>query len=148
MALGRSRRTGDANPADISAHPGEPGVGVDLCPPFVAGDEPTAWLFSLNRFGIRPGLSRIEGLLADLGHPERELRTLVVAGTNGKGSTTRILACLLQAAGHKVATYTSPHLLRVHERIQIDDQPVPADEFAERVRAIRPLTEKHGASWF
>ena len=79
-------------------------MGVDLEPPFVARDEPTRWLFSLNRFGIRPGLTRIEGLLEDLGHPERGLQTLVVAGTNGKGSTTRILARLLMDA----ATRSSP----------------------------------------
>ena len=150
MGLGSSRRDGDQNPtsSDSSAHPGFTGVGVDLAPPFVAGDDPTRWLFSLNRFGIRPGLSRVEGLLKDLGHPEKKLRTIVTAGTNGKGSTTRILARLLQDAGHKVATYTSPHLLRVHERIQINDKSVEAADFAARVEAIRPLTEKYEASWF
>jgi dihydrofolate synthase/folylpolyglutamate synthase len=154
MSLNRPRDDGDRpslrdrDPRAPGAHPGEPGVGPDLAPPFTAGDEPTRWLFSLNRFGIRPGLQRIEGLLADLGHPERDLRTLVVAGTNGKGSTTRILATLLQAAGHRVATYTSPHLLNVHERILIDDRAVDATGFADRVTAIRPLTEKHEASWF
>ena len=135
MALGRS-------------HPGEPGVGDQLGPPFVAGDEPTRWLFSLNRFGIRPGLLRIEGLLADLGHPERNLRSLVTAGTNGKGSTTRILAHLLRDAGHKVVSYTSPHLLNVYERIEVNETAIAAADLAARVEAIRPLTEKHEASWF
>ena len=142
MGLGRS------NPDNPLSHPGEPGVGVDLAPPFTAGDEPTRWLFGLNRFGIRPGLVRVRGLLEDLGHPEDQLRTLVTAGTNGKGSTTRVLALLLQAAGYKVVTYTSPHLLNVHERIRIDDRSVDPAEFAARVEAIRPLTEKHEASWF
>jgi len=142
MALGRPRRSGDPT------HPGEPGVGIDLAPPFVAEDEATRWLFSLNRFGIRPGLQRIRGLLDDLGNPEQDLQTIVTAGTNGKGSTTRVLACLLQAAGHKVLTYTSPHLLRVYERISIDDHPVSGEDFAARVAVIRPLVEKHEASWF
>lgn len=142
MGLGRS------NPGTPGAHPGEPGVGVDLAPPFVAGDESTAWLFSLNRFGIRPGLVRIQGLLDDLGNPEKQLKTFVTAGTNGKGSTTRVLALLLQAAGHKVSTYTSPHLLNVHERIRINDVAVAPDDFARRVQEIKPLTEKHEASWF
>jgi len=142
MTLGRPR------PGNHPNHPGEPGVGVDLEPPFTARDEPTRWLFGLNRFGIRPGLVRVEGLLEDLGHPERELRTLVVAGTNGKGSTTRILARLLMDAGYKVVTYTSPHLLTVHERITINDVPIDPDDFAARVEAIKPLTEKHEASWF
>ena len=150
MALGSPRRDGDSRQTgDTSGnHPGEPGIGLDLSPPFVAGDEATRWLFSLNRFGIRPGLVRVQGLLADLGNPQENLRTLVTAGTNGKGSTTRVLAHLLQAAGYKVATYTSPHLLKVHERIMINDQPVDAAEFATRVEDIRPLAEKHGASWF
>lgn len=142
MGLGNPRRDGE------SSHPGEPGIGVELGPPFTAPDEDTAWLFALNRFGIRPGLQRVQGLLDDLGNPERELKTLVTAGTNGKGSTTRALTCLLQAAGHRTATYTSPHLLNVHERIHLDDRPVDAEEFRLRVREIRPLTAKHEASWF
>lgn len=139
---------GNPRPGANSNHPGEPGVGPDLEPPFTAGDEATRWLFSLNRFGIRPGLVRIKGLLEDLGHPEKNLSTLVVAGTNGKGSTTHILARLLQAAEYKVATYTSPHLLNVHERIMINGEPIDRKVFSARVAAIRPLTEKHGASWF
>ncbi len=145
---GNLRPEGNPRPENSQTHPGEPGVGVDLEPPFVADDEPTRWLFNLNRFGIRPGLVRIEGLLAGLGNPEKKLRTLVTAGTNGKGSTTRILAHLLMQAGYKVVTFTSPHLLKVHERITIDDQPIGADDFARRVAGIKPLTEKHGASWF
>ena len=141
MGLGRFRDEG-------AVLPGEPGVGVDLAPPFAAADPETQWLFALNRFGIRPGLMRIKGLLKDLGHPERGLRILVTAGTNGKGSTTRVLAHLLRAAGLRTATYTSPHLLDVRERIRIDDRPVDREEFRGRVADIRPLVEKHGASWF
>ncbi len=128
--------------------PGEPGIGPQLPPPFAPPDEATRWLFSLNRFGIRPGLQRIEGLLGDLGHPEQGLRTLVVAGTNGKGSTTLILTRLLRAAGYRVGTYTSPHLLNVHERIMIDETPVDPALFAARVVAVRRLVERHEASWF
>lgn len=140
---------GNPRPAAENARlPGEPGVGVDLPPPFAAPDAATRWLFALNRFGIRPGLARIESLLADLGHPERDLRVIVTAGTNGKGSTTRVLGHLLQAAGLRTAVYTSPHLLDVRERILVDDRPLGADEFADRVEALKPLVEKHEASWF
>jgi len=141
MATGRA-------PSGPVNHPGEPGVGLNLPPPFAALDESTRWLFALNRFGIRPGLRRIEALLASLGHPERGLRTLVVAGTNGKGSTTVMLSTLLREAGYRVLTFTSPHLLRVYERIQIDGRPVAADRFAAKVDRIRPLVESHAASWF
>lgn len=142
MTLERTRGPGDAS------FPGEPAIAPDLPPPFQPPDEAVRWLFALNRFGIRPGLERISGILEDLGHPERELRTLVVAGTNGKGSTTRTLAHLLQAAGHRVATYTSPHLLHVHERILIDDRPLPAAAFADYVGTMKPLADRHAASWF
>jgi dihydrofolate synthase/folylpolyglutamate synthase len=137
--------SGSGSPASL---PGEPGVTIDGVPPFVAEDEQTRWLFSLNRFGIRPGLHRIEALLADLDHPEREVPSLVVAGTNGKGSTTHLLAALLQGAGYRVGCYTSPHLLRVYERLLIDGRPCPADRFAATLRRLRPLVERHEASWF
>lgn len=131
-----------------AAHPGEPAIAPDLPPPFQPPDDATRWLFALNRFGIRPGLDRVNAVLADLGHPEQGLPTLVVAGTNGKGSTTRALACLLQAAGHRVATYTSPHLLQVYERILIDDHALPPEVFSDYVDRMRPLADRHGASWF
>jgi dihydrofolate synthase/folylpolyglutamate synthase len=131
-----------------AAHPGEPAIAPDLPPPFQPPDEATRWLFALNRFGIRPGLDRVNAVLADLGHPEQGLPTLIVAGTNGKGSTTRALARLLQAAGHRVATYTSPHLLQVYERILIDDHALPPDVFSDYVDRMRPLADRHGASWF
>jgi dihydrofolate synthase/folylpolyglutamate synthase len=142
MSLDRSQGPAGA------AYPGEPAIAPDLPLPFQPPDEATRWLFALNRFGIRPGLDRIAAVLADLGHPEQGLPTLVVAGTNGKGSTTRALACLLQAAGHRVATYTSPHLLQVYERILIDDVPLPPGAFADYVDRMRPLADRHGASWF
>lgn len=128
--------------------PGEPGVEIDAVPPFVGEDPACRWLFSLNRFGIRPGLERIEALLAGLGRPERHLRTIVIAGTNGKGSTTRALAALLQAAGYRVGCFTSPHLLRVYERLEIGGVPCQPERFAAKVEMLRPLVETVGASWF
>ncbi len=127
---------------------GEPGVQTVGLPPFVPDDPALAWLFGLNRFGIQPGLERIAALLAELGHPERGLRTIVVAGTNGKGSATRLLAALLGAAGHRVACYTSPHLLRVHERLELDGEPCDPARFAAAAARLRPAIERLGASWF
>jgi len=134
--------------AGPDSFPGEPGIGPGLPPPFAPEHPEIRWLFELNRFGIRPGLARIEALLADLDYPERSLRTLVVAGTNGKGSTTLLLASLLQAAGYRVGCFTSPHLLQVQERLTLGGVPCAPERFVATARRLRPLVEKHQASWF
>lgn len=78
-------------------------------------------LLGARRFGVKLGLDRMEVLLARLGHPERRLGTVIhVGGTNGKGSVVAMIAALARAAGKRVATYTSPHLSTLRERIQID----------------------------
>jgi dihydrofolate synthase/folylpolyglutamate synthase len=128
--------------------PGEPGIFAGAGPPFAPANPELHWLFELNRFGIRPGLERIEQLLSALGHPERSLRTIAVAGTNGKGSTTRLLAALVGAAGHRVGCYTSPHLLRVEERLEIDGRACAPAVFAAAASRLRPTIERLGASWF
>lgn len=77
-------------------------------------------LFSARRFGIVLGLERMRALLDKLGAPDRRLGTVVhVGGTNGKGSTVAMIAALAAAGGKRVATYTSPHLSTVRERITI-----------------------------
>lgn len=133
---------------DADRHLLEPGISLAAPPPFAPDHPDLAWLFSLNRHGYRPGLRRILGLLADLGHPERGLRTVVVAGTNGKGSTTRLLAELCRAAGRRTAAYTSPHLLGVTERLELDGRPVPLDDLLAAAARVRPLVDRHEASWF
>ena len=77
------------------------------------------WLDSLGPQKIRPGLARTRALLAGLGSPQSSFRTLLVAGTNGKGSTAATAASILQAAGLRVGLTTSPHLVRVNERIRL-----------------------------
>ncbi len=133
---------------DGASHPGEPGIGPDFAPPFAPDSETTRWLFDLNRLGIRPGLRRIRGLLDELGRPEQGMISLVVAGTNGKGSTTRLLARLLQEAGYRTACYTSPHLLTMYERLEIDGVPVDREYFRSLIEGLRPAVERHEASWF
>ncbi len=72
------------------------------------------------KFGIRPGLDRIHAILHELGNPQRRLRVVHVAGTNGKGSTTAMLTSVLREAGYRVARYTSPHLVTYRERFWLD----------------------------
>jgi len=75
-------------------------------------------------------LAHIRVLLAALGHPENSFPTVLVAGTNGKGSTAATLASILQASGLKTGLYTSPHLVRINERIRLNGRPIADDDFA------------------
>jgi dihydrofolate synthase / folylpolyglutamate synthase len=75
-------------------------------------------------------IEEMQTLVDGLGHPERRFRSILIAGTNGKGSTAATLASILQAAGLRTGLYTSPHLFRVNERIRIDGAPVSDDDFA------------------
>ncbi|MBP1764814.1 MAG: fpgS, partial [Firmicutes bacterium] len=90
-----------------------------------------SYLETLATFGIKPGLARIEKLLSLMGQPQLRYRTIHVTGTNGKGSTTAMLAAILKAAGIKTGMYTSPHLVSYTERFLIDGQPASEEEFAE-----------------
>src|SRR6266446_1022684 len=75
-------------------------------------------------------LAHIRVLLAALEHPENRFPTVLVAGTNGKGSTAATLASILQASGLRTGLYTSPHLVRINERIRLNGEPISDDEFA------------------
>src|SRR5882724_7732281 len=73
-------------------------------------------------------LAHMRVLLAALQHPEKKFRSVLIAGTNGKGSTAATLASILRASGLCTALYTSPHLVRINERIRIDGEPIPDDQ--------------------
>lgn len=82
-------------------------------------DDPTRLLGRLERFGMKLGLRRMRILLSALSDPHRGLPAVLVAGTNGKGSTAALLASMLEAAGYRSALYTSPHLERPEERLRL-----------------------------
>jgi dihydrofolate synthase / folylpolyglutamate synthase len=89
---------------------------------------PLDFLFSLERLGMKFGLENMARICEALGHPERAFRSVIVAGTNGKGSVTAMTSAALHAAGYRSARYTSPHLERVEERFVIGEREVaPAD---------------------
>ena len=79
------------------------------------------------------GLDRMHEALEELGHPELRLRSVQVGGTNGKGSTCAFLDSVLRAAGHTVGMYTSPHLVRVNERIQVNGLPIDDETLGTRI---------------
>ena len=100
---------------------------------------PRDFLAGLELFGIKLGLESIQALCEALGHPERSFPSLLIAGTNGKGSVAAITAEALRAAGLRVGRYTSPHLIRLEERFHIDSSAVTAsalDEALDRVREV------------
>src|SRR5712671_7517886 len=83
-----------------------------------------------------------------LGNPQRKLQSVLIAGTNGKGSTAATLASIVQTAGYRTGLYTSPHLMRVNERIQINGEQISDVEFAliyERVNAAAEDLVRRGA---
>jgi dihydrofolate synthase/folylpolyglutamate synthase len=94
---------------------------------------------------MRFGLERMERALDALGHPERAYAVLHVGGTNGKGSTCAMAAAALSAAGHRVGVYTSPHLVRFNERIQVDGAPIDDAALGEAIEAIRRACPWHDA---
>jgi len=98
--------------------------------------------------GMRPGLDRIEALLEAIGNPERSMTLAQIAGTNGKGSVSAMLAAILQAAGRRVGLYSSPHLVDLRERIRVDGRPIPETDLADGVEALGTLIARLDATMF
>ena len=99
------------------------------------------YLRQLTRFGINPGLERIEALLAQMGNPERQVPFIHVAGTNGKGSTIAIMEAVLRETGLKVGSFTSPHLHSWRERIRYDGALIARADVVRGFNFVRPLVE-------
>ena len=110
--------------------------------------EAQAFLYSLKGLGMRLTLDRMERFCELLGHPEKRIRAVHVAGTNGKGSTSAALASIFQVAGLRTGLYTSPHLVDLRERIQMNRALISEEAFAAAVERALPAwkaLEKEGA---
>lgn len=95
------------------------------------------YLFGLQRFGIKLGLENMQQMLKAFGNPHQSLRTVHIAGSNGKGSVAVFLAKVLEKAGYRVGLYTSPHLSDFSERIRINGHPIASDDVVHLTRFIR-----------
>ncbi len=95
---------------------------------------------SQGAHAYKPGLERVEAMDEVLGHPHRKYRTIHVAGTNGKGSTSHLLAAILQAAGYKVGLFTSPHLVDFSERIRVNGEEIDHQYVVEWTERWVPQT--------
>ncbi len=100
---------------------------------------PEAFLEGLSDFGIKLGLDKTFFLLKKLGSPQKQYPSVLVAGTNGKGSVSSSLASILAAAGYRTGLYTSPHLVDVRERIALNGRMIPADRLAAEVRRLKRM---------
>lgn len=96
----------------------------------------------------KPGLDNTLRLLSHLGNPHEHLRAIHIAGTNGKGSTSHLIAAALQAAGLKTGLYTSPHLVSMTERIRINGIPIPEEEVAAFISQHRAFLDETQPSFF
>lgn len=99
------------------------------------------YLFSLHRFGIRLGLESMRELCAALDHPEKRLRFVHLAGTNGKGSTAALIDSILREAGYKTGLYTSPHLIEFAERIRVNGEVISRQDVVRLTLALRQRIE-------
>jgi dihydrofolate synthase/folylpolyglutamate synthase len=104
-------------------------------------EEALNWLYDLQYFGMKLGLSNTHALLSEMGNPHEKLKAVHVAGTNGKGSVCAFLTSILLDAGLKVGTYTSPHLSDFGERICINGYPMNRSEVLRSIDYIRPKIE-------
>ncbi len=102
----------------------------------------------VGKDAYKPGLENTLRLMAHLGNPHEQLRAIHVAGTNGKGSTSHLIAAVLQVQGYKVGLFTSPHLVSLTERIRINGQPIPEDEVADFVTRHRSFLDETKPSFF
>ncbi len=104
--------------------------------------EALAYIHSVSWRGSMPGLSRIQELCARMGNPERGLRFIHIAGTNGKGSTAAYLSSVLRAAGYRTGAFTSPYVKTFNERISIDGRPVSNALLAAATESVRHFADE------
>ena len=99
------------------------------------------YIHSVNWTFCKPGLERITALCEALGNPQKKLRFIHIAGTNGKGSTSAMLASVLQKAGYRTGLYTSPYIRTFCERIRTDGENIPQEKLASLTEKIRPIAD-------
>jgi len=105
-------------------------------------------IYSLKQFHIKLGLDNITNLLNHLDNPQKKIKTIHIAGSNGKGSTASFIASILQEFGYKVGLYTSPHFLRFNERIRINGEEISDDEIINFLEINKNYVDEHKPTFF
>ncbi|MBX3738832.1 MAG: bifunctional folylpolyglutamate synthase/dihydrofolate synthase [Candidatus Didemnitutus sp.] len=106
----------------------------------------TEYLYALKSAGVKFGVDRMRGLAEALGHPERRYPVVHIAGTNGKGSVSAMVESILRGAGYKTGLYTSPHLVKLGERVQVNRRILTEDEIVRYASELVPVAERLGAA--
>jgi dihydrofolate synthase/folylpolyglutamate synthase len=102
------------------------------------------YLYSLEKFGMIFGLTQVERILSATGNPHKEIQSIHIGGTNGKGSTAAMMSSILQKEGYRVGLYTSPHLIRFTERIKVNGKEIAEEEVAALTEWMRKEIETAG----
>lgn len=100
-------------------------------------------LTSKDKFCIKLGLERVSKVLNLLDNPQNKIKTIHIAGTNGKGSTSAMLAKILEKSGYKTGLFTSPHLIKYNERIKISSQDISDDDFSILLKKVNTLASEN-----
>ena len=109
-------------------------------------EQAIAYIHSVCWKGSIPGLGRTQELLEKMGNPEKKLKFVHIAGTNGKGSTAAMTASILSRAGYRTGLYTSPYIYRFHERIQVDGVEISDEDLTEITEYVKPLADSMAQS--
>lgn len=109
---------------------------------FTTAEQVMEWMECTCTRGMKPGLERMEKMLEHLNHPERRLKFIHVAGTNGKGSTAAMISSVLREAGYPTGLFISPYVTHWSERIQMDGTPISEASFVHWANHLRPMMEE------
>jgi len=105
-------------------------------------------LFSLHKFGIKLGLENTISFLNHLGNPQKAIKTIHIAGSNGKGSTSSFIASILQECGYKIGLYTSPHFVKFNERVVINGKQIEDEYVATFISENENYIDEHQLTFF
>lgn len=100
------------------------------------------WIHDRMKFGIKPGVKRMEWMLGQLDNPERNINGIHIVGTNGKGSTVAYMRNALNRNGYAVGTFTSPYIETFNERISVDGHPITDEQLVELIEIVKPISEE------
>ena len=104
--------------------------------------EALSWIHGTLKFGIKPGVRRMEWLLSQLGNPQDKICGLHIVGTNGKGSTVNYLQTIFTKAGYQAGTFTSPYIMDFRERIAVNGQMMSKNDLVDLVKRVKPVVER------